>query len=48
MTLLRRVAPGLLLIVLAPLTAEFLLGDFSVRSLPLLLVFAWQYGGAPC
>jgi hypothetical protein len=35
----------LLLIVLAPVIAEFLLGDFTVRSLPLILVLGWQYGG---
>jgi len=42
--LLRRIAPALLLVVLAPVIAEFLLGDFSVRSLPLVLVFLPQYG----
>jgi hypothetical protein len=45
MTVLRRIGPALLLLVLAPLTAEFLLGDFSIRRLPLLLVFLPQYGG---
>ncbi len=45
MMLLRRIAPALLLIVLAPLIAEFLLGDFTVRSLPLIFVLGWQYGG---
>ena len=40
--LLRRIAPALLLLVLAPVTAEFLLGDFTVRSLPLLLLLGWQ------
>jgi hypothetical protein len=45
MTWLRRIGPALLLLVLAPLTAEFLLGDFSVRRLPLLLLFLPQYGG---
>jgi hypothetical protein len=45
MTFARRIAPALLLIVLAPLVAEFLLGDFTVSSLPLLLVLGWQYGG---
>jgi len=44
-TLLRRIAPGLLLLVLAPVVAEFLLGDFTIRSLPLLVVLGWQYGG---
>lgn len=37
--------PSLLLLVLAPFVAEFLLGDFSVRSLGLLLVFVPMYGG---
>jgi len=44
-SLLRRIAPALLLLVLAPLVAEFLLGDFSVRGLGLLIVFLPQYGG---
>jgi len=39
MSFLRRIAPALLLVVLAPVTAEFLLGDFTVRSLGLLIVF---------
>jgi hypothetical protein len=39
-----RIAPALLLVVLAPVIAEFLLGDFSIRSLPLVLVFLPQYG----
>jgi hypothetical protein len=42
---LRRTAPALLLLVLAPLTAEFLLGDFTIRQLPFLLVLIPQYGG---
>lgn len=37
--------PSLLLLVLTPFVAEFLLGDFSVRSLGLLLVFVPMYGG---
>jgi hypothetical protein len=41
----RRIAPALLLLVLAPLTAEFLLGDFTVRYLGLMLVLLPQYGG---
>ena len=40
-----RVGPALVLIPLAPLIAEFLLGDFSVRMLALLLVLAPMYGG---
>jgi len=42
---IRRLAPALWLLVLAPFIAEFLLGDFSVRSLGLLLVFVPLYGG---
>src|SRR6185312_7023832 len=42
---LRRIAPALLLLVLAPLTAEFLLGDFSIRQIALLVALLPQYGG---
>lgn len=45
MAMIRRLAPVLWLLVLAPFVAEFLLGDFSVRSLGLLLVFVPLYGG---
>ena len=45
MRTLRRIAPGLVLLILAPLIAEFLLGDFSVRQLALLVAFIPQYGG---
>lgn len=41
---LRRTAPALLLLLLAPLVAEFLLGDFSVRRLYLVLAVLPQYG----
>ncbi len=43
MSLLRRIAPALALLVLAPLVAEFLLVDFSVRQLGLviLLLVIW-------
>jgi hypothetical protein len=41
---LRRTAPALLLLVLAPIVSEFLLGDFTVRRLGLLLVLLPQYG----
>lgn len=40
-----RVAPALLLVVLAPLVAEFLLGDFSVRQLYVLVILLPLYGG---
>jgi hypothetical protein len=42
---MRRVAPAVALYFLAPLVAEFLLGDFPVTYLPLLLVVAPMYGG---
>ncbi|MGH7921493.1 MAG: hypothetical protein ACREQM_16350, partial [Candidatus Dormibacteraceae bacterium] len=40
-----RVAPALLLLVLSPLVAEFLLGDLSVRSLYVLAYLIPLYGG---
>src|SRR5689334_23045417 len=43
--LLHRIAPALLLMLLAPVIAEFLLGDFTVLALPLILVLGWQYAG---
>ena len=42
---LRRIAPALLLLLLAPLIAEFLLGDFSVSQLAVLIGLIPQYGG---
>jgi len=42
---LRRIAPALLLLILAPLIAEFLLGDFSVHQLGVLAALLPQYGG---
>ena len=42
---LRRIAPAFALLVLAPLIAEFLLGDFSVRQIGFVAVFLPQYGG---
>ena len=41
----RRIAPALALLVLAPLIAEFLLGDFSVRQIGFVAVFLPPYGG---
>ncbi len=41
---LRRIAPALLLTVLSPLIAEFLLADFTIRNLGLLVVFVPLYG----
>ena len=43
-TLARRISPAVLLVVLAPIEAEFLLGDFTIRSLPLVLVLLPLYG----
>ena len=43
---LRRVGPAVLLAFLAPLIAEFLLGDFTIRKLGLLVVFVPLYGCA--
>jgi len=41
----RSIAATVTLFFLAPLVAEFLLGDFSLAMLPLLLLFASMYGG---
>jgi hypothetical protein len=43
---MRRVAPALGLYLLAPLVAEYLLGDFPLTRLPLLFVLAPVYGRA--
>src|SRR5215510_11696116 len=43
--MLKQVSPALGLLVLAPIVAEFLLGDFSVRQLGFLAFFIPQYGG---
>jgi hypothetical protein len=40
-----RMAPVLLLLVTAPLVAEFLLGDVTLASLPALVLFIPLYGG---
>jgi hypothetical protein len=42
---MRRVAPALALFLIAPLVAEFLLGDLSITMLPALVVLAPMYGG---
>ncbi len=41
-----RIAPAVGLFFLAPFVAEFLLGDFSLAGLAILLVMAPMYGGA--
>jgi hypothetical protein len=43
--MLRRVAPAVGLFLLAPLVAEFLLGNLPLTMLPALLVLAPLYGG---
>ena len=45
MTTLHRIAPALSLLIIAPLIAEFLLGDFNIRQIGFVLVFIPQYGG---
>lgn len=40
-----RIGPALLLVVLAPVIAEFLLGDFSVRQAYVLVILLPLYGG---
>jgi hypothetical protein len=41
----RRVRPAITLFLLAPLVAEFLLGDLPINLLPALLILAPMYGG---
>jgi hypothetical protein len=45
MSILRRVSPAILLFFLAPLIAEFLLGDLTIEQLPALFALAPLYGG---
>jgi hypothetical protein len=45
MSALRRLGPALLLLPLAPIVAEFLLGDFSIRQIGLVLALLPMYGG---
>lgn len=44
MSTLRRIAPALALLIVAPLIAEFLLGDFNVRQIGFVVVFIPVYG----
>lgn len=44
MTTLRRVAPALALLIIAPLVAEFLLGDFNIRQIGFVGIFMPIYG----
>jgi hypothetical protein len=45
MVLLRRIAPAVGLVFLAPLVAEFLLGNLPITLLPALVLLAPLYGG---
>jgi len=40
----RRIAPALLLAILSPIVAEFLLGDFTIRNLDVLVPLVMLYG----
>ena len=42
---MRRSAPAIALFFLSPLVAEYLLGDFTITMLPLLILLAPLYGG---
>jgi hypothetical protein len=42
---MKQLAPALALLLLAPIVAEFLLGDFTVRQLGFVAYFIPQYGG---
>ncbi|HEX2741899.1 MAG TPA: hypothetical protein VHM69_15760 [Rubrobacter sp.] len=44
-TMSRRVAPAVGLFLLAPLVAEYLLGNFPIGKIPALVVLAPMYGG---
>ena len=41
---LRRIAPAFALLIIAPLIAEFLLGDFNIRQIGFIAVFIPVYG----
>lgn len=45
MPTVRRLTPAWLLLPLAPIVAEFLLGDFSIRKIGIALVLLPMYGG---
>lgn len=45
MNVLRRISPAIILFVLAPLIAEYLLGDLTIEQLPALFALAPLYGG---
>ncbi len=46
MSTFRRIAPALVLLVISPLIAEFLLGDFNIRQLGYLGIFIPLYGAS--
>lgn len=46
MSTLRRITPALILLILSPLIAEFLLGDFNIRQLGYLAIFIPLYGAS--
>jgi hypothetical protein len=43
--MIRRIAPAIALYFLAPLISEFLLGDFPITKLGIILILAPMYGG---
>lgn len=45
LSLLRRLTPAILLTLLAPIVAEFLLGDFTIRKIAIALALLPLYGG---
>jgi hypothetical protein len=45
MSVIRRLTPAVLLTLLAPVVAEFLLGDFSIRKIAIALALLPLYGG---
>lgn len=46
MNILKRIAPALLLLIVSPLIAEFLLGDFNIQQLGYLGIFVPLYGAS--
>ena len=46
MNILKRIAPALVLLIISPLIAEFLLGDFNIQQLEYLGIFIPLYGAS--
>ena len=46
MNVLKRIAPALILLIISPLIAEFLLGDFNIQQLGYLGIFIPLYGAS--